>query len=74
MLGYMFVCVVCISQNTSFYVPIWLSASFSHFMFFFSQWNSLPEHAPVPGSSSEAILVSSALRLDGELLAMDGVD
>lgn len=57
-----------------FFVPIWLSLSFSEIFFPVSQWNSLPEHAPIPGSSSEAVLVSSTLGLDGELLAMDGVD
>lgn len=55
-------------------VPIWLSLSFSEFFFCFSQWNSLPEHAPIPGSSSEAVLVSSTLGLDGEPLAVYGVD
>lgn len=57
-----------------FFVPIWLSLSFSEIFFPVSQRNSLPEHAPIPGSSSEAVLVSSTLGLDGELLAMDGVD
>lgn len=57
-----------------FSVPIWLSVSFSKFFFPVPQRNSLPEHAPIPGSSSEAVLVSSTLGLDGVLLAMDGVD
>lgn len=57
-----------------FSVPIWLSLSFSEVFFSVSQRNSLPEHAPIPGSSSEADLVSSTLGLDGELLAVDGVD
>lgn len=55
-------------------VPIRLSLSFSEFLFSVAQRNPLPEHAPIPGSSSEAIAVSSTLGLDGELLAMDGVD
>lgn len=63
---------VQISQVT-FSVPIWLSTSFSEFFFSVSQRNSLPEHAPIPGSPSETILVSSTLGLDGELLAVDGV-
>lgn len=44
-------------------------------MFFsVSQRNSLPQHAPIPGSSSKAVLVSSTLCFDGVLLPINGVD
>lgn len=54
-------------------VPIWLRIIFSAIFLSVSQRNSLPEHAPIPGSSSKTIL-SSALGFDGVSLAMDGVD
>lgn len=42
--------------------------------FSFPQRNSLPQHTPIPGSSSKAVLVSSALWVDGVLLPINGVD
>lgn len=38
------------------------------------QRNSLPQHTPIPGSSSIAVLVSSTLWVDGVLLPINGVD
>lgn len=61
-------CVSCFS------IPIWFSVRVSEMFFSVSQRDSLPQHAPIPGASSKAVLVSSTLWVDGVLLPINGVD
>lgn len=55
-------------------VPIGLGFRLSPFFFAVPQRDSLPQHAPVPGSTGEAVLVAAALRLNRVLLPVDGVN